>query len=160
MVGMSRDEEPRTNSPEDLGHTTKSERRPKDKAPPEEERPSAFGMLLTQIGDGELHEECGVQMQNLVRELVAQAKIYKRDTSGSLTLVLKVTAMGIGQVSVSGDVRAKMPTTKRPGSVFFATKGSNLSVENPRQSSLPFRDVAGGARTKDISGGDKPVRDI
>lgn len=149
------DDDPKTNSPEDIGHTTKSERRPKER-----EEPRPFAMLLTQIGDGELHDELGLQMQNLTRELVAQAKIFRRDTSGSLTLVLKVTAQGAGQVGVSGDVRVKVPTTKRPGSVFFVTKDSNLSVENPRQTALAFRDVQGNSRTKDTAGGEQPVRNI
>lgn len=154
---MARDDDPKTNSPEDLGHA-KSTRRPKE---PEEETPRPFAMLLTQIGDGELHDECGIQMQNLVRELVAQTKIYRRDTKGSLTLVLNVTSLGTGQVSVTGDVRLKTPTTKRPGSVFFATKGANLSVENPRQTRLFTRDVpASTAQPKDLSDDNRPIRSV
>lgn len=128
---------------------------------PSEEGPRSFSVLLQQVGDGDLHDELGLRMQELVAFLTAHSDRYQREAKGSLTLVLNIVAMGNGSLAVVGDIKTKTPTAKRAGSIFWRTPGNNLSVENPRQQKLPLREVPGGAaRTKDLSGEAAPARGL
>lgn len=152
------DDDPRANSPEDLGH--KSARRPKRDEAEEAEGPRNFGHFLSQIGDGDFHDECGLKLQELVANLTAFSDRYQANGKGTLTVVLSVIAMGNGQVHVAGDIKTKTPTAKRAGSVFWRTKGNNLAVENPRQQKLNLREVPlPQTKTKDLSN-DRPVRGV
>lgn len=164
---MSHHEEPPPNSPEGLGYGGKPAStvlpRPKGttpKEPPKEEGPRSFAVLLQQVGDGELHDELGAKLQELVAMLKSYSDRFQREGKGSLTLVLNVATLGNGTVTIAGDIKTKTPTAKRAGSVFWLTPGNNLSVENPRQQKLPLREVQlPKQHTKDIQS-DHAVREL
>jgi hypothetical protein len=139
------DDEPRANSPADLGHVPSSARKTKD------EGARSFSVVLAQVGDGDLHDELGDRLHELVGELKHQVEYFQRDAKGTLSLKLNVHARGDGSVVVTGDVAIKKPTRRRAGSTFFLTPGANLTLENPRQQKLPLREVPQGSRgVKDL----------
>lgn len=167
------DDEPNTNSPEDIGYRApppatmpRPQRRkeptmPKTEEAPKDEGPRAFAVLLQQIGDGELHDELGLRMQELVATVSQFSDRFQREGKGTLTLVLGVTALGNGTITIAGDIKTKTPSAKRAGSVFFRTPGNNLSVENPRQQKLPLREVPQSrTQPKDLSTDPTPARGI
>lgn len=124
------EDEPKTNSPEDIGHVS-----------PKDEGPRGFSPILSQVDDGQLHDELSAELQKLVGQCRAYSDRYQRSGKGTLTLSLTLVAMGNGTVSVQGEVKTKPPRGKRAGSMFFVTPGNNLSVENQRQQKLPLREV-------------------
>jgi hypothetical protein len=159
---MHEDDDPRPNSPEDLGWTPQAlERRPppinlpridrrtttmaKTTTPEteiqKEEGARGFAPFLQQVDDGELHLEVSKTTQELIGDLYAYANKYQRDGKGTLTLTLNFAVHGNGGISVVGDVKTKKPKTPRAPSMFFRTPGNNLSLENPRQTKLPLREV-------------------
>jgi len=154
------DDEPRSNSPEDIGgpfgwtRPSPAQRPPREHAttnrrdtmaatneePKTKEGPRGFSVLLQQVQDGELHGELSAEVQKLVSQLGDHALKFQRPSKGSLTLVLNFTAVG-ATVEVVGEVKVKAPKNPRQRSVFWATPGGNLSVDNPRQTKLPLREV-------------------
>lgn len=125
------------------------------------EGPRSFAVMLQQIGDGELHDDLGLRMQELVGNLRAFSERYQREGKGTLTLTLNVIAAGNGTIAVAGDVKVKTPTPKRAGSVFWPTAANNLTLENPRQQKLPLKEVPQPRRdVKDLSTDAPPVRSV
>lgn len=112
-------------------------------APKPHEGPRGFAVMLQQVHDGELHGELSAELQKLVALLGEHSTKFQRPAKGAISLTLNITAVG-HTVEVVGDVKVKAPKTPRPRSVFWRTDGGNLSVENPRQTKLPLREVPPG----------------
>lgn len=143
------DGEPAANSPEDLGHAPRNGKK-------KDEGIRNFTAILAQVGDGDLHDELGELLHELVAELKHHVDYFQRDAKGTLTLKLNVAARGDGSVTVAGDVAIKKPT--RSGSTFFLTPGANLTLENPKQQKLPLREVPPAPRNVKDLPTDRPVR--
>lgn len=152
------DDEPRTNSPEDIGGPLGWKRPITARPPPREptrkettmaatteepkakEGPRGFAVMLQQVHDGELHGELSTELQKLVSKLGDHSTKFQKPAKGAITLTLNITAVG-ATVEVVGDVKVKAPKVPRSRSIFWSTSGGNLSVENPRQTKLPLREV-------------------
>jgi hypothetical protein len=100
-----------------------------------------FGVTLQQIDDGSLHAHLGEEMQRLARELNDHALKFGSNAKGTLTLKLNLLASPNGTVCIGGDVVSRGVKTPRVPSVFWLTKGNNLTLDNPKQQRLPLRDV-------------------
>jgi hypothetical protein len=108
-----------------------------------------------------LTEELGAKLRELVGSVTEFSERYQREGKGTLTLVLNVKALGNGSIAVAGDVKTKLPVAKRAGSLFWPTKGNNLTIENPRQQKLPLREVPPTRNeTKDIGTADRTARPV
>lgn len=105
-----------------------------------ESGPRGFGVLLSQIGDGDLQAELSGALHRLNMLLAEHADSHDKAT-GYLTLKLKITHESNGLVSIDGDVAVKEPKPVRARSVFWTDKTGNLTIENPRQQKLPLREV-------------------
>lgn len=102
----------------------------------------SFAFLLQQIGDGTLHGQASDELRRVVSELSALAQRVDAKVKGGLTIKLSLSAKPNGTVEVDGVVEAKLPKPRAAGqSVFWISKGGNLSVDNPRQQRLPLREV-------------------
>jgi hypothetical protein len=124
------------------------------------EGPRGFAVLLQRIDDGELHEELSTTLQELTEKLTEHAERTESTAKGSITITLSLAAKANGTVSVEADVKTKEPKAKRPGSVFWVTDGNNLSSENPRQTRLPLREVAGNTKAREVEVVDLPARSV
>ena len=109
------------------------------------EGPRGFAVLLQQIDDGELHTELSEAVQELTTDLTDQVENMGADAKGTITLVLSLAARRNGTIDVGAEVKVKTPKPKRANTLFWPTKGGNLSSENPRQTTLPLREVAPAA---------------
>lgn len=106
----------------------------------------SFAFLFQQIGEGALHGQASDELRRVVAELSALAARVDAKVKGGLTIKLSLAAKPNGTVEVDGVVEAKLPKPRAAGnSVFWITKGGNLSVDNPRQQRLPLREVNGPA---------------
>lgn len=121
----------------------------------------SFAVLLQNVDDGCLHAELGEAVQEVTKELSKVIDQGAQKAKGVLTLKLTFDARSNGTITLTGDVVTKTPKPVRGGSVFWATKGNNLSLENPRQQKLPLREVPNASRrTKDLPAEDRPARSI
>lgn len=118
----------------------------------------SFAVTLQQIGDGSLHAELSETLQKLCGDLSAHAIQFGADAKGTLTLTLALKASANGVVGVAGDVKTKAPKAPRVGSVFWLTKGNNLTPDNPRQQKLGLREVVGPAAPTHDLDDNRPVR--
>jgi hypothetical protein len=122
----------------------------------QEEGQRAFGALLTQVDDGTLHDEATSALHALNTKLAEHAERYGAIAKGAITLKLSIAMKPNGTAEVSGEIVSKEPKAPKAGSVFWLTKGNNLSPDNPRQQKLPLREVPKADRVVELDelGGD------
>lgn len=108
---------------------------PKD----QEQEPREFVAVLLDIGGGRLHARLSEQIAEITRAVSETGK------KGLLTLKIEVKPLpkaGPHTLMVTGTSQAKTPESDEdsPASVFFAD-GGNLTRNDPKQPTLPFREV-------------------
>lgn len=109
--------------------------------PSKEEGARSFAHFLQQIDEGGLHADLSDEVKRVTKELTGFVDTYGAVAKGTMTIVLSFKAERNGTIAVDGEIKTKLPKAKRAGSVFWATAGNNLSPQNPRQQSLPLREV-------------------
>lgn len=107
-----------------------------------------FALFLRHIDDGAIHEEASAELHALATKLSRHVDTHGGKAKGQLTVTLNLTALPNGTVDVLADVKVKEPKVVRPRSVFWFTKGNNLSPDNPRQQKLALREVPPASREK------------
>lgn len=114
----------------------------KDDKPDETvEGPRSFENFLRSIDDGSIADEAASKLHVLTGTLSDLVGVYGGTAKGVLTITVNLSALANGTVDVLADVKVKEPKPKRARSVFYVTKGRNLSLDNPRQQKLPLREV-------------------
>ncbi len=123
---------------------------------PTQEGPRAFARWFEKLGDGQAHFDMSRALFELGGVLRQQA-LERGECKGELTLKLKFKVDPHLQVITSYQVTVKEPEPSRPASMHWLTKGGNLTVENPRQTSLPLREVVNehGEVVQDFDDGDR-----
>lgn len=102
--------------------------------PPPQANP--FAQWLIEQRGGVLHAEASEALADVV------AAVMEHGKSGSLTLSVKVARNKDGvTVTVSDDLKVKVPQGDRGAAIFFTDDHGNLSRNNPRQPELPLREV-------------------
>jgi hypothetical protein len=107
-----------------------------------------FDAFLRHIDDGVLHADASKELHDLAAKLHDYVGAHGGIAKGSLILTISLAALANGTVDVVADVKTKEPKPKRARSVFWLTKGNNLSPENPRQQKLPLREVPAAPKDK------------
>lgn len=107
--------------------------------PNEKDEPREFAAVLLEIGGGRLHARLSDQIAAIVKAVTETGK------KGLLTLKIEVKPLpkaANGTLVVTGTSTAKTPESDEdsPTSVFFAD-GGNLTRNDPKQPTLPFREV-------------------
>lgn len=99
-----------------------------------------FGALLDELSD-------------VQKEVVAAVSDTRK--AGKITIELEYKSEGDGQLAIKTNIKKKVPTYPRGTSIFFITPERNLTRQDPRQQSLPLRNVetAPATQLKDISNG-------
>ena len=118
------------------------------------EGPRSFGHFLAQLGDGYAHAELSSQLHELGKRLDQEADVQNKKVQGELTLKIKLTCEPNGIVGANYEIHRKEPAPRRPGSIFWVTKGGNFTAENPRQTKLDLHEVPGGRGDMRDIGGD------
>lgn len=114
---------------------------PKDD--PREEGPRSFGVILQKVADGAAEAELSRELFTLTKTIKEEARMRAGKVKGTLTLKLDIEAEGDdGVVKVAFDVAVKAPKPQRRNGHFWITEGGNLTSQAPKQTGLPFQDVA------------------
>ena len=103
-----------------------------------------FADVLREL-NGETYDELTLQLGELVTAVMQTGK------SGSLTLALRVAANGVGSVTITDEVKVKVPEAARPKTMFFATESGSLMRNNPRQAELQLREVPEATQVREVS---------
>lgn len=126
-----------------------------------EEGPRGFAVVLQQVDEGSLHGELSETLQKVTRELAEYADKFTTVAKGAITLTLGFAVDPNGTVTVEGDIKTKLPKARRARSLFWLTKGHNLSAENPRQTKLPLREVPSNRdKAREVAEGSAPARSV
>jgi hypothetical protein len=108
-----------------------------------EEGPRSFGVILQKVGDGAAEAELSRELFGLTKTLKDEARMRTGKSKGSITLKLNLEAEGDdGVVKVAYDVKVVAPKPVRRNGHFWFTEGGNLTSQAPKQSKLPFQEVA------------------
>lgn len=128
--------------------------------PPGEEGPRSFVHFLSQLAQGEAEANASYELHELLKRLHEEAHIRNREVKGKFKLALTFAADENGTVTVSYDVEAKAPPRKTSASIFWLSRGSNLVAENPKQQSLPLRDVSARREIRNVEAPAAPAREV
>lgn len=109
-----------------------------------EEGPRAFGNVLTELDGGMAHVELSQKLFELTRAVREQSQAQNKTVKGTLTLKLEMACEANGVVAVGYSVTTKEPEPKRARSIMWMTRSGNLTPQNPKQQTLPLREVEGG----------------
>lgn len=101
----------------------------------DEAKPLMFADFLRDVESGRLHADATQQLKELVHEMRQLALATGGKPKGKVMIVLDVKLDG-GVFEVLGDVRVTSPKQPRERSIFYATRGDQLSVVNPAQQEL------------------------
>jgi len=108
--------------------------------PDAEEGPQVrpFSEWLIQQARGRAHDDLSKGMHQLI------AAVQETGKGGKLVLTVDVKPLkgNTDALEVSAKVTAKAPEYDPPASIFFVDDAGNLTRNDPRQMSLPLRDVA------------------
>jgi hypothetical protein len=107
---------------------------------PESNEPRDFASALLEIGGGRLHARLSDQLAEITKAVKETGK------KGLLTLKIEVKPVpkaSTNTLLVTGSSAAKAPEPEEdsPTSIFFADDDGNLTRSDPRQPTLPFREV-------------------
>lgn len=123
----------------------------KDAAAAADEGARSATRFIEAVADGQCAADLSHALHKLGLQLKQQAGAGAAKCSGELALKLKFNVEASGIVGVAYEINAKEPKSRTQGSVFWLTKGGNLSQENPRQTSLPgIREVKRSDDVRDI----------
>jgi hypothetical protein len=100
-------------------------------------------VVLAQIDEGALNAELSDAFREVVGKLERLAADTLKDQRGTITLKLGLAVSPKGDVVIAGDVAVKTPKRPAGASRFWISKNGLLTVKNPKQQALPFREVVG-----------------
>ena len=110
-----------------------------------EEGARSFARFVEMVSDGACQLEASAELHKLCCALREDASARSNASKGELTVRFALTVEPSGVVGVAYEIKRKEPTPSRPKGVLWLTKGGNLSAQNPRQQTLPLREVSGTA---------------
>lgn len=103
-----------------------------------------FADVLREL-NGETYDELTLQLGEVVQAVMKTGK------AGSLSVSLKISANGTGSVTITDDIKVKVPEAARPKTMFFATESGSLMRNNPRQSELQLREVPEQQNVREVN---------
>jgi hypothetical protein len=96
----------------------------------------AFADVVRELGSGSTYDDLTAGLAEVVEAVIATRK------AGELTLKMAIKPNGESSVIIVDDVKTKVPKPARGNTIFFATTDGSLIRNDPRQESLPLREVA------------------
>jgi hypothetical protein len=95
-----------------------------------------FAAMLQDLDNGSVSDQLASDMQALVTAVQDEGR------KGSVTLKIEVSPRkGGNALNVAASVVTKLPAPEPTESVFFADGSGNLLRDDPRQMSIPLREV-------------------
>lgn len=130
------------------------------KEPKPEEGTRSFARFIEMLDTGQAQLVASEKLHQLAVKMRDEALAQHRSVTGSITLTINLSCDETGTVDAKYNVKSKEPTPRSSKSIFWMTKGGNLTVENPRQQTLGLREVKGDADVRNIDGEKPAVREV
>lgn len=124
-----------------------------------DEAPRNFGVFLAHMEEGAFVEDLSTELVRANVELAKHAE-HNGKAKGQITVVIDLNYQANGTIDVTGELKVKLPKSRRSRTVFWDKGDGNLSNKNPKQESLPFRDVSADSPAKDIAGPGRVVKEV
>lgn len=121
----------------------------------------AFGTLdtlLCEIDAGSLNTRASDAMRELLAKLHQRAQ-DDSDASGKLSLELSFKVARSGKVDVVATFKTNAPAPRSESTTFYVTNRGRLSVRDPRQARLPFKQVSKGKNGRTVVEFTTPTKD-
>ncbi len=122
------------------------------------EDPVPFAQFLRDLGYGDAHRELSEELHALVSGLQDAALHQGNEVVGTLSLTIKVKLDPRGHAATAYEIKRKDARNPSTPTVFFVTKGGNLSTQNPRQTAFDLREVS--PRNEAVNDLGEPVREV
>lgn len=104
-----------------------------------------FADVLRDLSGGQTYDDLTLQLGEIVTAVIDTRK------AGEITLKLRIAPNGDGSVKISSKVTAKAPEANRGETLFFTTSSGSLLRNDPRQESLPLREVSDSSKTREVN---------
>jgi hypothetical protein len=108
----------------------------------EKEGPRSAVVFLDGLADGACAAQLSGALHDLGKVLVDESLNRDATVKGELTLKIKFACERNGVVSVDYDIKVKTPPKVTSRGLMWLTPSGNFTAHNPRQMSLPLREVA------------------
>jgi hypothetical protein len=131
--------------------------KPRDREPEREEGARSFARMIEQIDDGHGVIEMSQELVELMKNLHKHAQHTQSDAKGVLTLKLGFSVAANGVTSIAYEMSTKTPKRRTGKTTLWVTSGGNLSVSNPRQQTLPLREVERPRNYNEVDNDVEPV---
>ena len=118
-----------------------------------------FGVFLAQMEEGQFQHDLSAELQRANQELSLHAE-RNGSAKGQIAIIVNLKHQANGTVDVVGEIKTKLPKSNRSRSVFWTLGDGNLSEKNPKQGSLPFREVNADSPAKDIASPTRVVKEV
>jgi hypothetical protein len=110
-----------------------------------------FSQFLGEVESGEFQAYATEQLRDLIGAIGDHAaNAGGGSAGGALNMKFKFKIKN-GVVEVSAEVETKKPKEVRQQSIFWVTEAGDLSIYNPRQFRMPFRDVSGPGEARTVN---------
>jgi hypothetical protein len=111
----------------------------------DEEGARAFSHFIATLAGGDAHADLSDRLHDLTKVLAHEAGVRCRAVKGTLSITLTLNVEPNGVVDVTDAAKTKEPDPVALRGVMWTTEGGNLVPDNPRQGTLPLREVGGRA---------------
>ena len=98
----------------------------------------AFSVFLQDLQDGRTHAEMSAKLTELIEAVRSTGR------GGEIVLAIKVkpaTRGDVDKVTITDDVRLKLPAHDRKTDIFWLTDTGELSRNHPRQGALELKEA-------------------
>lgn len=117
----------------------------------QDEGSRSAAVFLTKVADGELHARFSDELARLGAALLEEAKRRDGKVKGELVLKLAFSVAPSGISEVGYSVKVKKPEPKTSLGTHWITPGGNFVQENPRQQTLPLREVPKAEPVREVA---------
>ncbi|MFL0806711.1 MAG: hypothetical protein K6L60_05435 [Oceanobacter sp.] len=121
---------------------------------PHQEQSNLFATVIAQLQNGTTQAEASEMLSELVSACRMTNKV------GEMNLKIKVRPDGNGQYFLEDQLTSKAPKMERGKTLFFGTPDGNLTRTDPKQRSLPLREVDDTQRLTELEDEKPQVRSI
>jgi hypothetical protein len=109
--------------------------------PDNREGPRSFTVFYQDVADGDFQRDASEELFALTGALRDEALRVNGKVKGEITIKLNISIDPRGVIGVDQDIKTKKPKIRRATAQAWITAGGNITLQHPRQLTLPVREV-------------------
>ena len=113
------------------------------------EGPRSFARVIAELNHGSFEAEMAGELHQLLDRLAKEAG-NRGKAKGKIGITLAIEVAANGVVTITSDKKIVEPKVERGQSIFWLTRGGNLTNQDPKQTKLPLREVEAPRAAIDI----------